>query len=105
MPGDDVEIVLRYENVGTVPMTGTVAIEIRSSTGVTSVNQLDGAFSGLAPGATDAVTTTWTTSADGLGVFTILDTARYDSKATVADPVEVEVGKRLFLPTILRGSR
>ena len=102
LPGGDVEIVLTYENVGTVPMSGTLAIDIRSTAGVTSVQQLNQAFTGLAPGATEAVTTTWSTSEDELGLFTILGTAGYDSKASSADPVQVEVGKRLFLPSVLR---
>ena len=101
-PGQDVEIVLTCENIGSVPITGTLVIELRSTAGLSSTEQLHEAFDGLPAGATEAVTTTWSTAEDDLGLFTVLAYVLYDAKATTADPVEVQVGERLFVPIVLR---
>lgn len=107
-PGEDVEIVMSYDNVGTVSISGTVIIELQHTEGLTVVQQLRQAFTGLAPGASDTVTTTWKAAQDPTGTFTVLGYVAYDAKASTADPVQVkvEVGAdseiKVFLPMIVR---
>ena len=58
----------------------------------------------MAPGATDAAATAGSSAEDDWGVLTVLAYVEYDSKATTADPVQVDVSyqNKVFLPLTVR---
>ena len=99
--GEDVRASLIFSNTGTVPLSGTLEIQVQSSEGEV-IEQLIDDFEDLAPGGAcqfDGVldTTGWPRDA-----YLVLGYARYDARTTDAQMVAVSNLEHVYLPVVMR---
>ena len=102
--GDTVDISLVFSNTGTVPITGTVAIEVQQE-GISVVQSWRGSVDGLPSGESLVVEKAWDTSAALGGDYRIVGWVWYDGRA--AGPVTTTVTTSppayyLHIPAILK---
>jgi hypothetical protein len=99
--GAPVALSLTFANTGTVPLTGTALMQIRTAAGA-SVQEMTHDFSALAPGHSVNFADTWDTTGAAPGGYRIAAQVLYESTATEPRVLSVRAGRAVYLPLILR---
>ena len=99
--GETVDASLVFSNTGTVPLTGTLVIQVQDGAGET-IEQLTQAFGGLLPGDSVRFDSIWDTTGAAGDTYTVLGYVHYDGKATLPQRVVVSNLRRLYLPVVMR---
>jgi len=99
--GDNIVTSLVFSNTGTVSITGTVVIEVRSETGET-VQEFGHDVTDLAPAEAVNFDDTWYTSGEEEGTYSVVGYVSYDGMTTDPMKVEVSTERRIYLPLVSR---
>lgn len=100
-PGDSVDVSLAFTNTGTVPITGTLVVQIQDE-GEDIVAEFTDSFAGVAPGTGASLEAIWDTTGVGAEDFMLVGYALYDGKSCEPVTVAVEAGRRVCLPLVMR---
>jgi hypothetical protein len=101
-PGDSIAISMVLSNTGTVPLTGTVRIQIQTGDGLTATATFTQAYANLAPGGTVQVNKVWDTAGATGKAYRVLGNASYNGLMTDPEAVQVNARSRVFLPLVTR---
>jgi hypothetical protein len=102
-PGDPVDISLDLENLGTVPISGTVHIKVQGAGGQI-VKESSHPVVDLAASTSIHVADVWDTTGLSGGIYRVVGQGIYASKTTDPRIVEVRARALLYLPCILRNA-
>ncbi|MBW6466584.1 MAG: DNRLRE domain-containing protein [Brevefilum sp.] len=101
--GETIDLSLRFQNTGSVALSGTLYIKVFDPLG-TLIETITKPFSDLAPRGFIDQETTWDSSGAEKGSYGIVGYALYHSKASVARQISIstEPPAGIFLPLIFR---
>ncbi|MGD2039961.1 MAG: C25 family cysteine peptidase [Anaerolineae bacterium] len=99
--GEPVQISLDFENSGTVPISGTVQLEVQDGAGQ-QVAAFSQPVNDLAPNQTLPVTQTWDTAGVSHGTYRITAHVLYDAKSTDRQSTIVRTWMPVYLPSVLK---
>ncbi|MGD8474446.1 MAG: C25 family cysteine peptidase, partial [Anaerolineae bacterium] len=100
--GEMIDISMVFENVGTLPLTGTAVIEVQTAEGLTMAGPLTQTIEGLAPGSTVEIQEVWDSTGVALGDYRVIGYVLYDARSTGASSVALTNLRRVYLPVVLR---
>ena len=101
--GETVDILMVFENVGTLPITGTAVIEVQTAGGLAVSGPFTHTVEGLAPGHLVELNEAWDTTGVALGDYRVIGYVLYDARSTGASTVALTNLRRVYLPVVLRG--
>jgi hypothetical protein len=101
-PGDTIDISMVFENVGTLPISGTAVIEVQTTSGIMMSGPYTHTIEGLAPGHLVEMDETWDTTGVALGDYRVIGYVLYDARSTGASTVALTNLRRVYLPVVLR---
>jgi hypothetical protein len=101
--GETVDISMVFENVGTLPITGTAVIEVQTAAGLAVAGPLTYTVEGLAPGLSVELHEAWDTTGVALGDYRVIGYVLYDARSTGASTVALTNLRKVYLPVVLRG--
>jgi hypothetical protein len=96
--GEDVALSLTFENTGTVALTGTVVVEVYA--GGQEEARFEEGFEGVGPGEEAGLMGVWEDV--GLGDYAVVGYALFEGEATAPVSGMVRVGRRVYLPVVVR---
>jgi hypothetical protein len=100
--GETIDIAMVFENVGTLPITGTAVLEVQTAEGLTITGPLTDTVEGLAPGSSVELQRVWDTTGVALGDYRVIGYVLYDARSTGASTVALTNLRRVYLPVVLR---
>ena len=100
--GETVDISMVFDNVGTLPITGTAVIEVQTAEGFTFAGPFTDTVEGLAPGSSVELQRVWGTTGVALGDYRVIGYVLYDARSTGASTVALTNLRRVYLPVVLR---
>ncbi len=100
--GDTVDISMVFENVGTLPITGTAVIEVQTAGGLLASGPYTHTIEGLAPGHLVEMDEAWDTAGVALGDYRVIGYVLYDARSTGTSTVSLTNLRRVYLPVVLR---
>ena len=100
--GETVDISMVFDNVGTLPITGTAVIEVQTAEGFTFAGPFTDTVEGLAPGSSVELQRAWDTTGVALGDYRVIGYVLYDARSTGASTVALTNLRRVYLPVVLR---
>ena len=101
--GDTIDTALVVSNTGSLPVTGTAIVHVKSEDGSTVVATYTHAVNDLAPGAGVTVQDDWDSSGASEETYLITGYVLYESKATPVESTTISTRVRVYLPLVLRG--
>jgi len=101
--GETIDISMVFENVGTLPITGTAVIQVQTIDGPAVTGPFTHTVTGLAPGSSIELNEAWDTSGVALGDYRVIGYILYDSRSTGVSTVALTNLRRIYLPAVLRG--
>ena len=100
--GETVDISMVFENVGTLPITGTAVIEVQTAAGLAVTGPFTHTVEGLAPGLSVELHEAWDTTGVALGDYRVIGYVLYDARSTGASAVALTNARHVYLPVVLR---
>ena len=85
--GETVDISMVFDNVGTLPITGTAVIEVQTASGLAVSGPFTYTVEGLAPGHLVELHEAWDTTGVALGDYRVIGYVLYDARLTGASTV------------------
>jgi len=101
--GERLGVSLAFSNAGTVPITGTLVVQIQDE-GEEIVAEFSEPFAGLEPGMGASMEAAWDTAGVGVGDFAVVGYGLYDGKGCEPVVISVGSGRRVYLPVVLKSS-
>jgi hypothetical protein len=99
--GESVNVWLEISNTGAVSITGTLVIQVQGRVGEL-VAQFQESFAGVPPEGGAVLEAVWETAGVNPADFTLVGYGLFDGKATEPVATTVRVGRRVYLPLVLK---
>ncbi|MGD2105414.1 MAG: C25 family cysteine peptidase, partial [Anaerolineae bacterium] len=99
--GEGVNVWLEISNTGAVSITGTLVIQVQGRVGEL-VAQFQESFAGVPPEGGAVLEAVWETAGVNPADFTLVGYGLFDGKATEPVATTVRVGRRVYLPSVLK---
>ena len=100
--GETVDISMVFDNIGTLPITGTAVIEVQTAAGLAVTGAFTRTVEGLAAGLSVELHEAWDTTGVALGDYRVIGYVLYDARSTGVSTVTLTNARHVYLPLVLR---